>query len=353
MIYFDHAATTMPYGETAVNLVKICGNPSSAHFLGQRARDELEDARGRIARRINAEPDEIIFTSGATEACAMVAQTLIDEGFSQYNLSISPYEHHAVTENMKRIPTMTDRNVSYKYPMMAYCQMLVNNETGEIFTMPEKHGPNDLVFCDATAAMGHIPIDVKALGVDYLCASAHKFGGVPGAGFLYARRGAPLSPLIRGAQEHGYRGGTENVPAILSMAAALDMSTGDMVREREKYIAMRDYMIETVKNDLPDTQINTPLGNAAPHILNLSFPGVENTALVLLASSKGLCVSAGAACSNGLNEPSATLMAMFDDERRARSAIRISFGWQNADGEAEEAAGIIINCVRKLRSMRV
>lgn len=365
MIYLDSASMCkpLPCSLEAYRNAPF-GNPSSEHAAGVAAREALEDARKRIARRLDCDPKSVYFVSTATEAAALVANSLRrgklegyigdaythkapDEPNAAYGYTIFPsqIEHHAVLENIGNFPIGSP---IYK----CYTQMLANNETGEMFDIPKTRNKNDLIFTDTTAAVGHIPILFKKLGCDYLIADGVKFGSVPGAAFVVAKEGVPLSPIIRGGgQERGMRGGTENVPAICAMAAALEWQTEHMAENtahlNKLFSKMRDLLSE-----IPDHQWNTPLHLPhLPHILNISFKGVNGKALVLLLSKEGVMVSSGAACSNGLNEPSHVLMAMFNDEDRARSAIRISFSPENTEDEVEEAAQKIKDAVEFLRSV--
>ncbi len=352
MIYFDNAATTKPLpcaiAEYERVIQELPYNPSSEHQAGQLARDNLERARERIARCISAPPESIFFTSGATESCQWAMQTLFDNCAV---IDIGETEHHAVS--------------AYRYEKagkpMRECfesgcaQMLGQNEVGTIFDVKHLHSKYNLVFTDATAAAGHIPVDVD--GVDLVAFSGHKFGGVLGAGVLYAKDPSILSPLIRGGgQERGMRSGTENVPAICAMAAALEWQTEHMEENAKRMDELLFYTCRLLAaNGLDEKNgaiINTPLyGPHLPHILNISFEGVDAHALALILSKEGVMISAGAACSNGLNEPSHVIMAMYHDERRAREAVRISLSHENTEEEVRTAAGKITEAAAYLRSL--
>ena len=345
MIYLDHAAMTPPL-PAALNAYKNApfGNPSSEHAAGQAARDALESARKKIAELMGCDAEEIYFTATATEAAALAIHSL-----TEANIIVIPSnaEHHAVTEN---VPVYTLPRGRTKSSRLAYAQMLVNNETGQVF-----HAPNmddALWICDATAAVGHVPASFRGLGCDYLIADAIKFGGVPGAAFLIAKKNAPLSPLIKGGgQERGMRSGTENLPSICAMAEALEWQSEHWVENSAMVSDLQEMMVHLLSK-IPGRKFNTPLGKSyAPHILNVSFDGVDAHALALLLSKNGVMVSPGAACSNGLNEPSHVIMAMFGDEARARSAIRISLSHSNTIDECVEAISEIKNAVEYLRSL--
>lgn len=347
-IYLDHAATTQTLDcARAAFLTAPFGNPSSEHASGQRARDALEQARERIARCIGARPNEIYFTSGATESCGIALTSMAMAGCY---ICFSPYEHHAATD----VPFVAEK-AAYNLPLKAngYVQMLAQNETGEIFSMPElDEDERALVFTDATAAAGHIPLYVRKIKADYMAFTAHKFGGVPGAAVLFVRDGAPIYPLYYGGgQEKGKRSGTENVPAICAMAAALEWQMDHMEENTQKLAAMRQLLFQSLSR-IQDHKWNTPLNSpCVPHILNISFDGVDAHALAMLLSKEGVMISPGAACSNGLHEPSHVIMSMYHDEDRARSAVRLSLSHENTPDECVEAAGKITEAVKYLRSL--
>lgn len=347
-IYLDAAAMhpVLPCARGAF-LNAPFGNPSSEHQTGREARNALEFAREKIAALMGCETTgNVYFTSTATEAAALAIHSLLCERVLLVDSSV---EHHAITEN---IPDYTIPRGCVKSYGKAYAQMLANNETGALYGNPEMHPIIGLWLCDATAAVGHIPVSFKTLGCDYLIADAIKFGGVPGAAFLIAKKGAPLSPLIRGGgQERGMRSGTENVPAICAMAAALEWQKQHMAYNTARIKECAD-ILRFELSKIEGHQWNTPMTKPhLHHILNVSFSGVDAHALALILSKDGVMVSPGAACSNGKNEPSHVIMAMFHDEARARSAIRLSLSHENTVEECAEAAEKIKNAVEYLRSL--
>ena len=321
------------------------GNPSSEHQTGREARNALESAREKIAALMGCQPEEIYFPSTATEAAAVALNSM---GRNCVYLKATPIEHHAILENQR--PTANHGNPLH----FGYSHILAQNETGELFNVNDLHekANADLLLLDATAAVGHIPVSFKTLGCDYLIADGIKFGSVPGAAFLIAKTGAPLHPFIRGGgQERGMRSGTENVPAICAMAAALEWQTEHMEQNTEHISAMQMRLYESL-SEIKNHRWNTPLTKPhVHHILNISFDGVDAHALALILSKEGVMVSPGAACSNGKNEPSHVIMAMFHDEARARSAIRISLSHENTAEEIKIAAEKIKNAVAYLRSI--
>ena len=346
-VYLDSAAMypVLPEAKVAYQeaLSQSCGNPSSSHYFGVRAREALEEARSEIATCLCAKPEEVFFFSNATEVAATVIATCHDQSL---HVTASPVEHHAVSENIIE-------GCWFDVDRPAVCQMLVNNETGEVFPPPKPNRDVQRIWiCDATAAVGHVPICFSDMGCDYLFGDGLKFGGVPGAAFLVAKEDSPLVPLIQGGgQERGVRAGTENVPAICAMSAALRYQTDRLEQSQAYFSMLRDTMLSELDDSGVSYIVNSPLDRSAPHILNVSFPGVENTALSLYLSSEGVYVSPGAACSNGLNEPSHVLMSMFGDETRARSAIRISFSHETTVQSIIWAASKIAESVRTLRGM--
>lgn len=346
-IYLDAAAMhpVLPCAREAF-LNAPFGNPSSEHQIGREARNALEFAREKIAALMDCESTgNVYFTSTATEAAALVSYSLAKHGCG---IISGRTEHHAISENEDAFPC----DPEVYFPRVCAAQMLANNETGEIYHIrPDWSDYQYGWLCDATAAVGHVPVSFKTLGCDYLIADALKFGGVPGAAFLIAKTGAPLSPLIRGGgQERGMRSGTENVPAICAMAAALEWQTRHMAYNTVQIKELADILrIELSK--IEGHLWNTPPYPHLPHILNISFDGVDAHALALILSKDGVMVSPGAACSNGKNEPSHVIMAMFHDEARARSAIRISLSHENTAEEIQIAAEKIKNAVAYLRSI--
>ena len=338
MIYLDSAAAypVLPCALDALTHTSQ-GNPNSAHAAGEAARDALEQARSKIAAIIGAKPEQIHFFPAATAAAQTAIYSLTAAGYGVVRYDT---EHHAVLNS-----TYIERETAQSRGAngIAYARMLANNETGEIYAPPERE-PGMPWLCDATAAVGHIPVTVEQLGCTYLIADAMKFGGVPGAAFLYVAPGAPFFPMIEG--------GTPSVALIAAMAAALEWQTEHMRENTIRMNSLRFGMINELL-EISDSTLNTPYESAEtiPHIINRSLPGVDGKALALLLSKEGVCVSAGAACTTGNNAPSHVLMAMYHDETRARSAIRISLSHENTAAECEQAAKKIAECVAHLRAI--
>lgn len=282
---------------------------------------------------MHCKPSEVYFVSTATEGLAWALDSMYLAGVE---VVLNQMEHHSVSENRKPLYSPV------KHPI-CICRMLVNNEVGSINEKPEGY---DYWLCDATAAVGHMQVHFES---DVLVADGLKFGGVPGAAFLLAKDNVPLTPMFRGGgQERGMRAGTENVPAICAMAAALKWQCENMERNLLHVTRLRAEMLNRLKG--ADYLVNA-MGETSPYILNISFLGIENGALALMLSNRGVMVSTGAACTTGDNAPSHVLMAMYGDEERARSAIRISFSHDTTEDEVRIAASEIVECVELLKEM--
>ena len=341
MIYFDNAATTpvLPCAWDAMRAAPE-GNPSSIHAAGREAKAALENARATIARCLNCAPCEVYFTSGATEACNWMVKCLRIES---NDIIYSDRLHHAVTESIQSLPSRFSPRKGF-----AAIESLVNNETGEI-----RDGNTYKYLClfgiDATAAVGHIPIDFPALGADYMAFGGHKFGAPKGIGALIVKEGCPITPLLYGgAQERGGRGGTVSVPLACAMAAALEWHTAHMEENITHLIDLRDRLLHRLTESGVAYRVNGGK-NVAAHILSLTFPGVYGASLAAALSDHGVMVSTGSACSSGENRASENLMASGLTEEEALSTIRFSFDWYNTTAEASEAAGIIADIVPTLR----
>jgi cysteine desulfurase len=358
MIYLDHAATT-PLCDAAkkaiIEHLNDFGNPSSAHELGRKSRVLIEDARERIARCINAEPEEIYFTSGGSEANTWVTNNYI-------TLS-SIFEHHSLDAHFKNAYIYKNGIVdttffSYiNHPTPGYFElgscMYVNNELGIIQPIKDiatiMHSKNMLFHTDAVQAMGHIPIDVKELNCDMLSASAHKFGGLKGVGFLYIKNGTNMKSLIHGGkQEQGIRGGTENILGIVSMAAALEDAVEHMEKRNTHVKYLRDRLLDRLLQ-IPESYLNGSLENRVPGNINIRFSGVSGAKLVTLCSLYGVYISSGSACNEGVSEPSHVLKAIGLTDKEALSSVRITIGYTNTEEEIEQAAKIIASLVERIR----
>ena len=358
-IYLDNAATS-PICDVAKKAIlqhlDDFGNPSSTHELGRQARVLIEDARERIARCINAEPEEIYFTSGGSEANSWAL-------YDRISIS-SSFEHHSINAHFNNVWIDNDGFVKthcfshINHPLSKYFEivscMYVNNEIGTIQSIKKiaqiTHGKHMIFHTDAVQAVGHIPIDVKDLNCDMLSASAHKFGGPKGVGFLYVKNGIKMKSLIHGGkQENSLRGGTENIIGIISMAAALEDAVEHM-EERNLYIkTLRDKLLERLLR-IPDTYLNGSLENRVCGNINVRFLGVSGARLVTLCSLYGIYISSGSACNEGISEPSHVLKAIGLTNEEALSSIRITIGHTNTEEEIDKAADIITALVERIRN---
>ena len=379
MIYLDHAATTKisPAARDAMldAMETAYGNPSSLHALGQQASAELGRARESIARQLGASPREIYFTSGGSEGDNQAILTGAKNGAAagKRHIVSTAMEHHAVLHTLEALEQQ-GFSVTYLNPdregiispqqleaalrpdTALVSVMYVNNETGSIQPIRElakvcrKH---EIPFhTDAVQAVGHIPVDVKADGVDFLTLSGHKFHGPRGIGALYVRRGIRLQSLIYGGgQERGKRAGTENLPAIAGMAAALEEETAQLKAHMEYVEGLRNTLVAGLR-EIPGAQINGSPDHHAPGIVNVSFAGVEGESLLLLLDGAGICASAGSACSAGSLEPSHVLLSMGIPREIAQGSLRLSLDYSNTQEEIQEALRQIGAVVQRLRTMR-
>lgn len=357
MVYLDNAATA-PICEAAkkaiIEHLDDYGNPSSSYEFGHKSLMLIEDARERIANCINAEPNEIFFTSGGSEANTWALNN------ENYSLS-SRIEHHSVHTSYKNpvdnhgmvITNILNKYMEWRIPLVSF--MFVNNEIGTIQPIKEliscAHQGGALFHTDAVQAIGHIPIDVKELNVDMLSASGHKFGAPKGVGFLYVKNGIKMHPLIHGGkQEQGVRGGTENVLGIIAMAAALDDSIV-YIEERNAYIkSLRDKLLLALLS-INGVHLNGSLENRIVSNINIRIDGVKGQDVVALADQYGICISAGSACNEGNAEPSHVLKAIGLTDEEALSSIRITLGYENTKEEIDYCCDIFPKIINRLRTI--
>ncbi|HJD23107.1 MAG TPA: cysteine desulfurase [Firmicutes bacterium] len=376
MIYLDNAATT-PLSEAALArmlpfLREQYGNASSLHSLGTAARRAVDGARAQVAAALGAQPGEIVFTSGGTEGDNGVLRGVCRRFAAEpVHLVVSCIEHPAVLaacraleEDGVRVTYLPvdrlgrvspdDVSAALSPQTKLVSVMLANNEVGTIEPVAEiarrLRGRGVLLHTDAVQAVGHIPVDVRALGVDYLTASAHKFNGPKGTGILYQRAGAELPPLAEGGgQEQGRRAGTENVAGIVAAGCALKESVAEMPASIRRLEALARLTIERLRAQIPGLRVNGDPDNRLPGLLSLTFPGVSGEALMHLLDLKGICVSTGSACAAGRQAPSSVLLALGLTRRQAEGTVRLSFGRYNTVQEAETAADTLCRLYSTLR----
>lgn len=392
MVYFDNAASTpvddrvleamMPYWK------EDFGNPSSTHFLGQKAKKSLEEARKIFADFLNANPNEIVFTSGATESDNLAIKSVIKGILFEREKdcicckTIKPHiitlkiEHHAVLksiEEMKKMGMAEAAFLSVEQDGIISAQkvkeaiknntrlvsiMYVNNEIGTIQPIKEiaeiikkeneSRDEKSKIYFHTDAAQGYcLDVDVEDLGVDMLSLSAHKFYGPKGAGIFYIKKGTPFMPIINGGmQEIGRRAGTSNIPAIMGSAEAVKLINKDEFKQVEK---LRDLMIERIEAEISGVKINGSKEKRVYGNANFSFEGVEGEALMMLLSDAGFAVSTGSACTIGTSAVSYVLEDLGLNPRQAHSSIRITLGRQNTEEEVNEFIKALKVCVGKLR----
>lgn len=376
-IYADNAATTK-MSEAAIKamtdgVLNWYGNPSSLYTIGQKAKEKLEEAREEIAAVINASPREIIFTSGGSEADNQALLTAAINGKKQGKTHIisSAFEHHAILHTLKKlkkngfeitllpvhengIVRLDELEQAIREDTCLVTIMTANNEIGTIQPIAEigeichKHGV--LFHTDAVQAVGHLPIDVQAQNIDMLSASAHKFHGPKGVGFLYARKGIILQNLIEGgAQERGKRAGTENLPGILAMAAALKEAVENMEKNNAHMAEIRDYLIKGL-SEIPHSALNGDAKLRLPSNVNFSFEGIEGEGILLLLDQKGISASSGSACTSGALDPSHVLLAIGRIHDVAHGSLRLSIGEDITKEEADYVISSVKEVVAHLRS---
>ena len=377
-IYADNAATTKMSSKAIEAMLpymdKIYGNPSSLHTAGQQAKEALDNARERVAKLLGCEAREIIFTSGGSEADnqAIISAANMGAKKGKKHIISTAFEHHAVLHTLDKLKkqgfeiTLLDvgekGRVSPQQVADAIREdtalvtvMYANNEIGTIQPIKEIGAvcreKGVLFHTDAVQAAGHLHIDVKEQNIDMLSLSAHKFHGPKGVGVLYARKGILLSNIIEGgAQERGKRGGTENIPAIMGMTAALEEAVENLDANAEKMAAMRDKLIEGL-SAIPHSILNGDSENRLPNNVNFCFEGIEGESLLLLLDDKGVCASSGSACTSGSLDPSHVLLAIGRPHEIAHGSLRLSLSEENTAEEVDCIIGAVTEVVAYLRSI--
>lgn len=377
-IYADNAATTkmstaaihamLPYMD------EIYGNPSSLHSAGQRANEALTDARERIAASLNCDPREITFTSGGSEADnqAILSAAYLGKRKGKTHIISTAFEHHAVLHTLDKLKKQGFEITLLEVPengLITSSQvaeairpdtclvtiMYANNEIGTIQPITEIGAicrEHDILFhTDAVQAAGHLHIDVREQNIDMLSLSAHKFHGPKGIGVLYARKGIILSNVIEGgAQERGKRGGTENIPAIIGMARALEDACASIDQNTEHLIQMRDRLI-TGLSQIPHSILNGDAAKRLPGNVNFCFEGIEGESLLLLLDDKGICASSGSACTSGSLDPSHVLLAIGRPHEIAHGSLRLSLSEDITETEVDYLIQSVTEVVAYLRSI--
>ena len=377
-VYADNAATTklsktaleamLPYFET------VYGNPSSLHSVGQEAKEALEEARATVAACLGCEPREIVFTSGGSEADnqAILSAARFGERKGKKHIISTAFEHHAVLHTLQKLEkegfevqlldvsnghNITARQVkdAIREDTCLVTTMYANNEIGSVLPIAEIGAvckeAGVPFHTDAVQAVGHIAIDVKAQNIDMLSLSAHKFHGPKGVGALYVRRGFPLVNLIDGgAQERGKRAGTENIPGICGMAAALKEACDHLEENAAKVTAMRDRLIEGL-SQIPHSALNGDPVNRLSNNVSFCFEGIEGESLLLLLDMQGVAASSGSACTSGSLDPSHVLLAIGRVHDVAHGSLRLSLCEYNTMEEVDHILKVVPEVVQLLRNM--
>ncbi|MBE6975665.1 MAG: cysteine desulfurase NifS [Ruminococcaceae bacterium] len=377
-VYADNAATTK-MSEAAIRAMVPCfeniyGNPSSLHSVGQEAKEVLEDARARVAKCLGCEPREIYFTSGGSEADnqAILSAARLGQRKGKMHIISTAFEHHAVLHTLQKLEkegfSVTYLDVKQNHNITAQqvkdalredtclvTVMFANNEIGSILPIAEIGAickeAGVPFHTDAVQAVGHVAIDVKAMNIDMLSLSAHKFHGPKGVGALYCRRGFPLTNVIDGgAQERGKRAGTENLPGICGMVAALEDAYANLETNATKVAALRDKLI-TGLSQIPHCALNGDPVNRLPGNVSFCFEGIEGEALLLLLDMQGVCASSGSACTSGSLDPSHVLLAIGRVHDVAHGSLRLSLSEYNTDEEIDHILTVVPQVVDTLRRM--
>lgn len=377
-IYADNAATTK-ISQTAMKAMisameNSYGNPSSIHQIGMAANDALQTAREQIARCLGCMPKEIFFTSGGTESDnqAIVSAAMLGAKQNKRHIISTAFEHHAVLHTLRRLKeqgfeiqlldvgaegniTAAQVEEAIRPDTCLVTVMFANNEIGSVLPIAEigevcrAHGV--LFHTDAVQAAGHIPVNVKKQNIDMLSLSAHKFHGPRGIGALYVKRGIELTSLMEGGgQERGKRPGTENLPAIMGMAAALKEECTLMEQNEAKVTAMRDRLIQGL-SQIPYSILNGSREKRLPGNVNFCFEGVSGESLLLLLDSRGICASSGSACASGALDPSHVLLSLSLAPEIAQGSLRISLDISNTEEEIDYMLEVIPQVVEQLRGM--
>jgi cysteine desulfurase len=378
-VYFDYNATTPSAPEvldvTARVSLEQFGNASSVHHFGQQAKAVLDEARGAVSALLNADPSEVVFTSGGTEsdnfAIRGAAEALEPTG--RRHLIASAIEHEAVLNTLKALARRGWRTTLVPLdqrgvvspdrlaPLLADDTALVsimhaNNEIGTIQPIAElarlAHDRGALFHTDAVQSVGKIPVDVRALGVDLLSLSAHKFNGPKGTGALWIKRGTRMLPILTGGKhERNRRAGTENVPAIAGMGVAARLAVGKLTVEAARVGALRDRLEAGILSSVPGTMVNGNQGARVPNTTNISFDRIEAESLLIALDLEGIAVSTGSACSSGTLEPSHVLKAMGLPAHRTQNSLRFSLGLFSTEAEVDQVLAVLPRLVEKLRGL--
>jgi cysteine desulfurase len=378
-VYFDYNATTPLAPEVVETVVRISrdafGNASSVHHFGQQAKAVVDEARSAVAALVNGDPSEVVFTAGGTEADNFAIRGVAEasEATRRKHLIASAIEHEAVLNTLRALarrgwrttllavddtgivsPERLREAITGETALVSV--MHANNEIGtvqpirELAAIAHEHGA--LMHTDAVQSAGKIAVDVRALGVDLLSLSAHKFNGPKGAGALWIKRGTRIHPILTGGKhERNRRAGTENVPAIAGLGTAAQLAAGKLADQQDRIGRLRDRLEEGILRSVPGTVVNGARTPRVPNTTNISFDRVEAESLLIALDLEGVAVSTGSACSSGSLEPSHVLRAMGLPAHRTQNSLRLSLGMFSTEPEVDRVVAILPGLVEKLRSL--
>jgi cysteine desulfurase len=378
MHYLDHAATTPVTPEVAELMLSVLeedfGNPSSVHAAGRQAKERVEDARDRVAAAIGAGPGEIVFTGGGTEADNLALKGAADKLRGNGNhVVVTAFEHHAVLDaahaleshgfDITVVPVTSDGVVepdrvaaAVGSKTLVVSVMAVNNEVGTVQDIPaivtavKNANSGTLVHTDAVQALGNLPVDVHAWGVDLASFAAHKVGGPKGVGALFVRSHVPLEAVIHGGgQERGMRSGTLNVPGIAGFGIAAEIAAKEVHEKAERVGELRDRLLASMRESIPDLVVNGSLERRVANNLNVCIPGAEGEILLLLLDQAGIACSSGSACASGALDPSHVLLAIGVDRELAKGSLRFTLGRSSRPGDVDAVLEHLPGIVERAR----
>jgi cysteine desulfurase len=378
-VYFDYNATT-PLAHDVIDAVTRAtadcfGNASSVHHFGQRAKAAIDDARSAISTLVNADPSEIVFTSGGTESDNFAIRGAAEaiEPTGRRHLVATAIEHEAVLNTLKALARRGWRTTLLPVDQSGVVApdrlrellsddtavvsvMHANNEIGTIQPIAElarlAHERGAIMHTDAVQSVGKVPVDVRTLGVDLLSLSAHKFNGPKGAGVLWIKRGTRMQPILTGGKhERSRRAGTENVPAIVGLGVAARLAAAKLTAEASRLEALRDRLEQGILSSVPGTVVNGGRSPRVPNTTNISFDRVEAESLLIALDLEGVAVSTGSACSSGTLEPSHVLRAMGFPAHRTQNSLRFSLGLFSTEQEVDHVVEVLPRLVEKLRTL--
>jgi len=375
MTYLDHNAITpmRPEAKAAVTAaLDVYGNPASVHAAGRAARDVLDRARAQVAAALGAQPAEIVFTSGATESAALAIRGALGAApAGREDLVVTAVEHPCVLAvadalraegrrvtvlpvDRRGLPDLEAARAAVTVRTALFCAMTANNETGVLLpvralaAIARERGA--LFFTDAVQAVGKVELDVRTLGADLLALTGQKFGGPRGAGALWVKSGLRLAPLLGGTQERGRRAGTENLPGVAGLGAAIEAAVAYRDADAPRLAVLRDRLEAGLLAALPGAVVNGAGAQRLPGTLSLTIPGADAEALLIALDLEGVCASAGSACHSGSAKPSSVLAAMGLSDAEARATLRLSLGWTSTDDDVDRALDLVPRLAARVRA---